>query len=96
MISYELALKLQNAGFPINKTCFCEDVDCIHINSPTLSELIKECGPKFFSLNRHEGGCFVAIAIGDNLTSFIKTENASRAISPEEAVANLYLALAKK
>lgn len=65
---------------------------------PTLSELIEACGDKFTSLEKRPDG-FRAISHEnprgynfDSLIPFLSTVGSS----PEEAVANLYLALNKK
>lgn len=114
MISYELALKLKEAGFPqadIGRESPSSWYDCDgelldwgseenDVYIPTLSELIGECGERFKELRLYHKPLkpsAVAQARGakreDGSTSKdIKTEGSS----PEEAVANLYLALAKK
>lgn len=90
---WELALKLKEAGFR-------QDTDVILaydgevISCPTLSELIEACGDKFASLTR------------EVQTSTFKTEGwvsylydsilEGKGSTPEEAVANLWLALNTK
>lgn len=107
-MNYETARKLKEAGFPQEgHDWFCDEgnvfvcegewaertyykKDCV---APTLGELIEKCGDKFFDLRRY-GEDWAAIS---NLTfeglfdpdiSFYRSGS-----TPEEAVANLYLAL---
>lgn len=82
-MNYELLKQLKDAGHPF----VFEQGDGIHL--PTLEELIEACGDKFFALKHHIGW----IAVGWDgphlsITGVGKT--------PEEAVANLYLALNQK
>ena len=85
----ELKQKLEDAGFESHyhdcKTC--------GVDSPTLSELIEACGGDFGGLVRFSGsyGKYYFEAYKDvNLTNgFISS-------TPEEAVANLWLALNEK
>lgn len=126
MISYDLAKKLKDAGFPIKK--YVEEysgrmilpkissqteglMECELCNSfvfavlekdgnfhpyciPTLSELIETCGDGLQSLSRHRDpdGWFAYSKVedehGNNLETLFST--------PEEAVANLWLALQDK
>lgn len=105
-MNYELVLELKKAGFPqegngestINPYCPNagkphEDDDCV-IYCPTLSELIEACGEPFLLLKqniseptfkRWEAGSY-----------WNKKTNQCFAITPEEAVARLWLALNKK
>lgn len=93
-MNYELAKKLEEAGFLVKNRCGCEQ-PCIHQNYPTLSELIEACGDKFDNLTRWIGSDtllskgWVTNYRDDEVTfdSFGKT--------PEEAVANLWLELNK-
>lgn len=83
MISYELAKKLKDAGFPIpdirdgsHKQFLTPEIVIV----PTLSELIEACGGVFFELSKLKDGwgCSDHYKIG-------------RGLSPEEAVAILWL-----
>lgn len=106
-MNYELALKLKEAGFPQKttiKACangICTDVGLPY--EPTLSELIAACGDKFGALEK------IALT-GIEWQAFSRQEfqkygQDSRLVgnatgyagsTPEEAVANLYLALNQK
>lgn len=103
MINYDLALKLKQAGFPQHKDMYDDcGYFCVHNDSfkgenresvcaPTLSELIEELGDKFLLVEKlyppDEAGKWWA-----------KSNVIYECIggSPEEAVANLYLALKKQ
>jgi len=94
MISYELAKQLKEAGFPqdgdIEQWENHGDNSGDGVFKPTLSELIEACGDEFESLSLHpyyDGDIYMVF--GRNTLGF----NGS---TPEEAVANLYLALNKK
>lgn len=78
MISYETAVKLWKAGFPLGYYGESEKDSEV----PTLSELIEACGDRFFSLCNFSG---LYQAMGEG-----KSQSGP---SPEEAVANLYLSL---
>jgi hypothetical protein len=99
-MNYELCKKLKDAGFPQNsKTIsFGEDIIPIEnpnseemkVSIPTLSELIEACGNRFSSLT----------LLAENPTTKQKLWQSrgekidlSWNYSPEEAVANLWLAL---
>ncbi len=117
MISYELALRLKEAGFPppeiltgttswvLSKThgqCYVVydgktaviqlfpgytyDPE-IMVYAPTLSEFIEACGDKFYRLHKI-GVNFMADDINGKFELIGST--------PEEAVAQLYLALHRK
>lgn len=58
---------------------------------PTLSELIEACGENFYSLYRHQKDKWQAHSTGDLWDIEI-----AHGPTPEEAVANLWLALNKK
>lgn len=99
MISYELALKLKEAGFPIKDREDCEIGNCWENGHehcyPTLSELIEACGDRFINLERlrnnkwvcnKEECCLQCNPEGwDNYDSIGETA--------EEAVASLYIKL---
>ncbi len=99
MLSFELAKKLKDAGFPMNPHRRW-DLSDFYFNPesgdernerekvwiPTLSELIEACGDKFSLLAKGEDGWG---ALGGTIT--VARYNDSK--TPEEAVANLWLAL---
>ena len=104
MIDYELALKLKNAGFPQKERSIIvgnEDnfiPDPTHLDQylyvPTLSELIEACGKDFMLTN--ERGKWDAWSGSEN--DFVRMGEAGakyecQGSTPEESVANLYLAL---
>jgi hypothetical protein len=108
MISYELAKELRDNGFPqpkgrdalytkegdprylLNDDKFNDPVWC-----PTLSELIEACGEKGFILVFRPYGKWNASAnIQDEHTNIVHLEGEGD--TPEEAVANLWLAINKK
>ncbi len=107
-MQYELALQLKEAGFPQypNRLDISES-GCVHwgtnkdyelgrnhcgcfIMVPTLSELIEACGGRFDELwkSNYNWQSFGLSYSGQRCTGEGST--------PEEAVANLYLALNKK
>lgn len=111
MISYELAKKLKDAGFPQwnyqkKGDVFCRgtDKECY---IPTLSELLEACGKGFYALYSPvdlytpPGEAFglmawVAVSPGSEYLPGKVIDfghKAGAASTPEEAVANLWLAL---
>ncbi len=102
MIDYNLAKQLKDAGFPqhslCNNECMTEGDVGIDMCIPTLSELIEACGEKFKTLERPEK---LGEWIATKRNEFKDNKNVGAAFgmygkSPEEAVANLLLALNKK
>jgi hypothetical protein len=103
-MNYELALKLKQAGFPQKGfewdivECVNGDAHFIEGNPPTLSELIDLCGDDADG-NRNIDHPFSSL----NLKSDMKTweaecwfvYNKGVGLTPEEAVAKLWLALHK-
>lgn len=106
-MTYELALKLKNAGFPQATKAGNQipkpgmgaivDIDKKGKNipiagewayAPTLSELIEACGEGYFKLAHGQDDWYGSMGL-DN-------EKHSHGSTPEEAVANLWLALNKK
>lgn len=103
-MNYELAKKLKEAGFPQRSKQFPIPSDTREyddgtiefptgtpepVHLPTLSELIEACGEGFYSLIRSpREGLWCAYQVFERLTGLYKT--------PEEAVANLWLALNKE
>lgn len=49
-MTYELAERLKEAGFPFRKKCDCPTEICVHQNYPTLEELIEELKGKMMRL----------------------------------------------
>ena len=92
-MDHNLALKLKNAGFKTKGKCQeCignSGKDCSGDIFPTLSELIAACGEEFgvLAADRVRGGWN---AFTNNLLSGTPNGNG---LTPEEAVANLWLAL---
>lgn len=95
-MNYELAKKLKDAGFPqYSIECLFDpklkewgasDMAC----SPTLSELIEACGDQFYELCKTDYDWIANCYSDKNRVVY------ERGDSPEEAVANLWLALNKK
>lgn len=91
-MNYELAQKLNQAGFPqelgndkVNRFMDCSgEYAKGGTRNPTLSELIEACGRDFESLDR-----------GDNQLPWVSCTKAQcyGGVTPEEAVARLWLAL---
>lgn len=95
-MTYELALRLKNAGFPqeveestLERGDFVVDDPNVpeekweHFIDPTLEELIEACGPRFKSLRAMDRGGWYAEDFDNNLGTSYN--------SPNEAVANLWL-----
>jgi hypothetical protein len=100
MITYELAKKLKEAGFPQggNGGWQLQDTDNERFYSPTLSELIEACGDRFSWLESYKDNettigkiRWGAYGFGDGEWNPEGFGN-----SPEEAVANLWLKLNNK
>lgn len=89
-MTYELALRLKNAGFPDSANWRME-VDTIW-DTPTLEELIETCGKRFWMLearNIKEGNW--------NACGYSKEKiESAYGSTPTIAVANLWLALNAK
>ena len=98
-MTYELASKLKNAGFPnvvLNNGMSSdgETVKYTHI-TPTLSELIEACGEDFDNLTKGrfiKKGWMCNYAHDDQANEDWNSEGST----PEEAVANLWLELNKE
>lgn len=104
MITYELALKLKEAGFPQSGKdgdwyfdsnenpffCIAYNWDKRHIKIPTLFELIEACGQYTirFCLEQHSNDWRAGVYQGN--IQWVSGK------SPEEAVANLWINLNKK
>ncbi len=103
-MNYELYVKLVNAGFP--QKSFGEQINyayerlppeggSIDANAffPTLSEIIEACGDRFDYLIRRKTGGW-AVHSWDGGDTYGNTVGLGS--TPEEAVANLWIALNKK
>lgn len=97
-MNYSLARELKEAGFPQEgKGTWVGPMEKLtwsrgdRVYAPTLSELIEACGEGFETLQIDKSRSrWVAISPNETLTS----RNADRlALTPEEAVARLWLAL---
>ena len=101
-MAYELAKKLKDAGFPQHdrtgewyNVCYfqgCEKDACF----PTLSELIETCGDDFLSLEKYDGGKWEAMRRTWCCDEHGESCEFGYGSTPEEAVANLWLALHEK
>jgi hypothetical protein len=94
-MNYELAKQLKDAGFPNSENwieanvhekgiCMVEGGSSEFSFVPTLSELIEACGDKFHDLCKGLNGRWTCVSF---------TAVHSKGDTPEEAVANLWLAL---
>lgn len=105
-LSYELTKELKDAGFPQTKdglgywyteksviiNAGIRVVDPERCYIPTLSELIEACGSDLITLERgqNEDGVISWVAYGD------PDKINGDGLTPEEAVANLWIQLQKK
>lgn len=105
-MTYEQALKLKNAGFPHDGyskgDIVLDDVICEQCNdkhdayAPTLSELIEVCGDKFGALQHQrvlDAQTWLAYSANIENKLGIESHIVQQGDTPEEAVANLWLAL---
>ncbi len=102
-MGYELAKKLKDSGFPqaypTGNGCgffYKNDDGSNECYAPTLTELIEACGDRFYSL--HQDDPISGIYRFGKFYATAKPQIAERfgGDTPEEAVANLWLALNKK
>ena len=78
MISYELARKLKDTGFPQSELARAQQqAGYDYVSLPTLSTLIETCAEGFGALGRERG----------------EWSNAHEGETPEDAVARLWLSL---
>jgi len=98
-VTYELAKKLKDAGFPQRELTVGNHIDKYY--EPTLSELIKACGDDFDLLrepfgnpeDNHFDVFYRAFSKRSDLWSPIYVDVQGEGSTPEEAVAKLWLAL---
>lgn len=109
-IDYNLALKLKEAGFPQDgfwKTCPCSELSegttyvCRHGNNskviaPTLSELVEACGDCLSHIKKWNGYWWAVSHCGHAEHEIGGNNLEISRLTPEEAVANLWLELKKK
>lgn len=94
-MKYEIIKQLKDAGFPNDWQSRCGHCGYDYgSNSPTLSELIEACGmPKVAGfISCSHGVWYASVKTKDNYG----IEYQGRGLTPEEAVANLWLSLNKK
>ena len=89
MISYELARKLKDAGFPQSEFPRAQQRIVRYARMPTLSTLIEACGEGFGALGRGPN-CWVAC---EYVSERGEWSNAHEGKTPEDAVARLWLSL---
>jgi hypothetical protein len=90
MISYQLARKLKDAGFPQSELARAQQkAGYDYVSMPTLSTLIDACAGDFGALRR-EPDCWVACEYVSERGRWTNTHEGE---SPEDAVARLWLAL---
>jgi hypothetical protein len=90
MISYELARKLKDAGFPQSELARAQQqAGYDYVSLPTLSSLIEVCGEGFGALGREPDGWVACQYVADGG----EWNNAHEGETPEDAVARLWLSL---
>lgn len=106
-MNYDLAKKLKDAGFPqLEMPLFdsegywyrTEEEILNWVHTPTLSELVEACGATFRSLEKYsntENGQLVYYWSAYAVDVTGRNGATKKGISPEEAVANLWLELNK-
>jgi hypothetical protein len=90
MISYQLARKLKDAGFPQSELARAQQkAGYDYVSMPTLSTLIEACAENFGALGR-EYNCWLVCGY---ISERGEWKNAHKGESPEEAVARLWLSI---
>jgi hypothetical protein len=90
MISYELAKKLKEAGFPQSELARAQQkAGFDYISMPTLPNLIAACGDDFRALAR-EADCWLACGY---ISEDGEWKNVHTGDTPEDAVARLWLSI---
>jgi hypothetical protein len=90
MISYQLARKLKDAGFPQSELARAQQkAGYDYISMPTLSDLFVALGEDFRALSR-EPDCWLACGY---ISEEGEWKNVHAGDSPEEALARLWLSI---
>jgi len=90
MISYPLARKLKDAGFPQSELARAQHkAGYDYVSLPSLSTLIEACGSNFGALAR-EVDCWLACGY---ISEYGEWKNAHAGDTPEDAVARLWLSI---
>jgi hypothetical protein len=90
MISYQLAKKLKDAGFPQGELARAQQkAGYDYVSMPTISDLIAACGEDFRALSR-EPDCWLACGY---FSEDGEWKNAHAGDTPEEALARLWLSI---
>ena len=90
MISYQVARKLKDAGFPQSELARAQrQAGYDYVSMPTLSTLIEACKDQFGALAR-ASDCWVACEFISERGRWTNTHEGE---SPEDAVARLWLSL---
>jgi hypothetical protein len=89
MMSYKIAKKLKDAGFPQSELARAQqEAGYEYVSMPTLSVLIEVCGDDFRALSR-EGDSWLACGY----IEYGEWKNVHTGDTPEEAVARLWLSV---
>jgi hypothetical protein len=90
MITYELAKKLKDAGFPQSELASAQQkAGYDYVSMPTLSTLIEACGENFGALGREPNRWLACGYVSERG----EWKNVHAGESPEEAVARLWLSI---
>jgi hypothetical protein len=90
MISYELARKLKQAGFPQSELARAQrQAGYDYVSMPGLAALIEACGRDFGALGRR-GATWIACGY---IAQYGEWRNIHSADTPEDAVARLWLSV---
>jgi hypothetical protein len=90
MISYQLAKKLKDAGFPQSELAQAQQkAGYDYVSMPTIAELIAALGEDFRALSR-EPDCWLACGY---VSEEGEWKNVHAGDSPEEALARLWLSI---
>jgi hypothetical protein len=90
MISYQLAKKLKDAGFPQSELALAQQkAGYDYVSMPALSDLLAACGEDFRALSR-EPDCWLACGY---VSEDGEWRNMHAGDSPEEALARLWLSI---
>jgi hypothetical protein len=90
MISYELAKKLKDAGFPQSELARAQQkAGYDYVSMPTLSTLVEACGEDFGALGRETRWWLACGYISERG----EWKNVHKGWTPEDAVARLWLSI---